>query len=32
MREKSVIIQGKRTLEELRTFIWKNGRAEAQIG
>ena len=32
MREKSVIIQGKRTLEELRTFIWKSGRAEAQIG
>ena len=32
MREKSIIIQGKRTLEELRTFIWKNGRAEAQIG
>ena len=32
MREKSVIIQGKRTLEELRTFIWKNGRAEAQTG
>ena len=32
MREKSVTIQGKRTLEELRTFIWKNGRAEAQTG
>ena len=32
MREKSVIIQGKRTMEEMRTFIWKNGRAEAQIG
>ena len=26
------MIQGKRTLEELRTFIWKNGRAEAQTG
>ena len=32
MREKSVTIQGKRTMEELRTFIWKNGRAEAQTG
>ena len=32
MREKSIIIQGKRTMEEMRTFIWKNGRAEAQIG
>jgi hypothetical protein len=32
MREKSVIIQGKRTMEEMRTFIWKNGRAEAQTG
>ena len=32
MREKSIIIQGQRTFEELRTFIWKNGRAEAQIG
>ncbi len=32
MREKSIIIQGQRTFEELRTFIWKNGRAEAQTG
>ena len=32
LREKSIIIQGKRTLEEMRTFIWKNGRAEAQGG
>ena len=32
MREKSITIQGKRTMEEMRTFIWKNGRAEAQIG
>jgi len=32
MREKSVTIQGQRTMEELRTFIWKNGRAEAQTG
>ena len=32
LREKSVIIQGQRTMEEMRTFIWKNGRAEAQTG
>ena len=32
LRDKSILIQGKRTLEEMRTFIWKNGRAEAQIG
>ena len=32
LREKSLILQGKRTLEEMRTFIWKNGRAEAQTG
>jgi hypothetical protein len=32
LREKSIIIQGKRTIEEMRTFIWKNGRAEAQTG
>ncbi len=32
LREKSIIIQGKRTMEEMRTFIWKNGRAEAQTG
>ena len=32
LREKSLIIQGKRTMEEMRTFIWKNGRAEAQTG
>ena len=32
LREKSILIQGKRTLEEMRTFIWKNGRAEAQGG
>ena len=32
LREKSIIIQGKRTLEEMRTFIWRNGRAEAQLG
>ena len=32
LREKSVVIQGQRTMEEMRTFIWKNGRAEAQGG
>ena len=32
LKEQSLIIQGKRTLEEMRTFIWKNGRAEAQPG
>ena len=32
LREKSITVQGKRTLEEMRTFIWKNGRAEAQTG
>ena len=32
LRDKSIIIQGRRTLEEMRTFIWKNGRPEAQGG
>ena len=32
LRDKAITIQGKRTLEEMRTFIWKNGRAEAQTG
>ena len=32
LREKSITLQGKRTMEEMRTFIWKNGRAEAQTG
>jgi len=30
--EKSVTIYSKRTLEELRTFVWKNGKAQAQDG
>ena len=30
LHEKSVTIQSKRTLEELRTFIWKHGKAQAQ--
>jgi len=29
---KSVIIQSKRLLEEMKVFIWKNGRPEAQQG
>jgi hypothetical protein len=32
LREKSIIIQSKRTIEEAKTFIWKNGRPEAQTG
>lgn len=31
-REKSVTIQSKRLLEELRVFIWKNGKAQSQSG
>jgi hypothetical protein len=30
--DKSVIIQSKRLVEEMKVFIWKNGRAEAQSG
>ena len=30
--DKSVTVQSKRLLQEMRTFIWKNGRAEAQSG
>ena len=30
--EKSVVIQSKRLLEEMKVFVWKNGRAEAQHG
>jgi len=32
LKDKSIIIQGKRTLEEMRTFIWRHGRPEAQLG
>jgi hypothetical protein len=32
IHEKSVTIQSKRLLEELRTFIWKNGKAQALSG
>jgi hypothetical protein len=30
--EKAVIIQSKRLMEEMKVFVWKNGRAEAQGG
>ena len=32
MREKSVIIQSMRTLEELTTFIWNDSKPEAMSG
>jgi hypothetical protein len=32
LKDKSLIVKCSRTLEELRTFIWKNGRPEAQHG
>jgi hypothetical protein len=30
--DKGVIFQSKRLLSEMKTFIWKNGRSEAQLG
>ena len=30
--DRSVIIRSKRLLEEMKVFVWKNGRAEAQGG
>lgn len=30
--DKSITVQSKRTLEEMRVFVWKNGRPEAQTG
>jgi hypothetical protein len=30
--DKGVTIQSKRLVEEMKVFIWKNGRAEAQTG
>jgi hypothetical protein len=30
--DKSVIIQSKRLVEEMKVFVWKNGKAEAQSG
>ena len=32
VREDSVIIRSSRLLKEMRVFVWKNGRAEAQTG
>ena len=32
MQEKSCTVQSKRLLEELRTFVWKHGKAQAQEG
>ena len=32
IREKSVLIKSKRLLGEMRVFIWKNGKAQAQVG
>lgn len=32
INEKSVTINSKRTLDELRVFVWKNGKAQAQNG
>jgi len=30
--DKSVVIRSKRLIEEMKVFIWKNGRPEAQTG
>ena len=30
--DKGVTIQSKRLIEEMKVFVWKNGRAEAQPG
>lgn len=32
VNDKAVIIQSKRLLEEMKVFVWKNGKAEAQTG
>jgi len=32
VREHSVTIRSKRLLEEMRVFVWKNGKAQSQIG
>jgi hypothetical protein len=32
IRERSVIVQSKRLLAEMRVFIWRNGKAQAQAG
>ena len=32
VRERSVVLQSKRLLGEMRVFIWRNGKAQAQSG
>jgi hypothetical protein len=32
VRDRSIVIQSIRTIEEMKVFIWRNGRAEAQSG
>lgn len=32
LRERSVLIRSKRLLSEMRVFVWKNGKAQAQVG
>ena len=32
VREKAVTIQSKRLMSEMRVFVWKNGKAQAQTG
>ena len=32
LRERQFVVQSKRTIEELRTFIWENGKAQSQGG
>ena len=32
LSDKGVVFQSKRLIEEMKVFVWKNGRAEAQSG
>jgi hypothetical protein len=32
INEKAVVVQSKRLIEEMKVFVWRNGRAEAQPG
>jgi hypothetical protein len=32
MRERSAVVYSSRLFEEMKVFVWKNGRAEAQTG
>lgn len=32
IREKSTILRSKRLLNQMRAFVWKNGKAQAQVG